>query len=130
MIEKKKFVSHDLETAAGASTQRTPTKTAISNLKKSIQGISELALSSETLAKKGSRLPGFEHLNPELLTAGFLFRSYTKRSALEKIPPKFRNRVMRKVITRIFPIVTDDVDKYARVKADLIRYLLLMEMNF
>ncbi len=128
--EEKDFVSQDLDSAAGPSTQRTPTKTAISNLNKAIQRVSELALSSEASAKKASRLPGFEHLNPDLLTAGFLFQYYTKSRLLDAIPPKVRNTAMRKVIIRIFPVVNDDVEKYARVKADLIRYLLLMQSNF
>ncbi len=128
--EEKDFVSQNLEAAAGPSTQRTPTKTAISNLNKAIQRVTELALSSEASAKKASRLPGFEHLNPELLTAGFLFQYYTKHRSLETIPSKLRNTAMRKVIIRIFPMVKDDVAKYARVKSDLIRYLLLMQSNF
>lgn len=79
------------------------------------------------LAGKARLIPGFVHLNPEMLGAAFYFHRLTKERPLDKVSDEERNQKMKHVLYEIFPSVKKDKLKYAGLKADLIRYLMLIE---
>lgn len=71
-------------------------------------------------------IPGYAHLNPELLAAGFIFRQVTRKQDLKKIKEELRNKIIKNSLVRVFPQEVKDKKIYPKLKADFIRYLILM----
>jgi hypothetical protein len=79
------------------------------------------------IAEKLVSLPGFIHLNPQLISVAMWFRQLTKNQALDSINPKTRDKKFNFVLTKEFINVKINTPKFLALKADLIRYLLLIE---
>lgn len=125
IVEKEYEIGGGHETAMGLYSQRTPTQTSIQDVERVLGSIPEVPIES---AGKVSELPGFVHLNPELLVAGIIFNEVTKGKDLEDVPEKSRNTTIRKILYRIFPEVKGNQKQYAALKADFIRYVRMMEL--
>lgn len=126
MEVQKEYVTTDIETTVGMSMRRTLAQTTIADVEKVLNRIEGSPIKKASFV---SIIPGFIHLNPELIAAALIFRSLTKKTPLTEIPDKTRNSVMRKTLLAVFPEVGADKELYAKLKADFIRYLYLIELN-
>lgn len=126
---EKEFINQDLDRAATKTSERDPKKTSIIEIKKALDGVKGIALDTSDEANRVSGLLGFIHLNPDLLAAAIVFRYWTKYVLLDDIPPKARNTSFRKALYKLFSSVRKDEKKYAKLKGDLIRYIIIMELN-
>jgi len=72
-------------------------------------------------------IPGYTHLNPELLAAGFIFRQISRKQDLKKIKSGLRDKIIKNTLIRVFPQEVKDKEIYPKLKADFIRYLILMK---
>jgi len=131
MEEENRFVFGAIETTALPPFEQSQIQQSELRLKKTLEKKikSKPFLGGEpaTLAGKARAIPGFVHLNPELLAAAFFFQKLTDKKPLDNIPDAVRNTNMKKVLYEIFPTVKRDIRKYIGLKTDLIRYLKLIE---
>ena len=131
--EDVRFIIGTAETTGPPPFEQSQIQQAEQRLKKTLEKIkSKPFLGGEpaTLAGRARSIPGFVHLNPELLGAAFYFRLLTKKKSLDAISNDGRNKNMKKALYEIFPSVKKDLRKYVGLKADLIRYLKLIELYF
>jgi len=134
MEEETRYIFGAIETKAPPPFEQSQIQQAELRLKKTLEKKikSKPFLGGEptTLAGKARGIPGFVHLNPKLLGAAFFFQKLTNKETLDKIPDAVRDENMKKVLHENFSTVQRDPRKYAGLKADLIRYLKLIERYF
>jgi len=129
MEEDKEYLNQDISRAATKTMERDPKTASINAIKKSLGEFTDHSLKTEDEANRASLLPGFIHLNPDLLASAIIFRYKTRFKPLNKIPKKELNRRFRKILTFRFPVVKNDETKYTMLKGDLIRYIRIIEIE-
>jgi len=131
--DETRYVFGTVETRAPPPFEQSQIAQAEQRLKKTLKKLRKEPFMGEEpglLAGKARLIPGFVHLNPELLGAAFYFRRLTEEVPLNEISDSKRDQKMKKVLYEIFPSVRRNEGKYAGLKADLIRYLMLIEKYF
>lgn len=129
MEEDKEYLNQDISRAATKTMERDPKTASINAIKKSLGEFTDHSLKTEDEANSASLLPGFIHLNPDLLASAIIFRYKTRSKPLNKIPKKELNRRFREILTFRFPVVKNDKTKYTMLKGDLIRYIRIIEIE-
>jgi hypothetical protein len=78
-------------------------------------------------AEEASALPGFIHLNPELLAAVLYYMVlYPERDVFASSPSQERQEVIDKVLR---PFGVEVKEKYLELVADFYRYLILVQQH-
>lgn len=129
MEEEKEFLNQDINQAATKTMERDPKKASMNAVKKSLDEFTGHSLNTGVEANRASSLPGFVHLNPNLLASAIIFRHYTNYKPLNEIPKKKLNDRFRSILEFRFPVVKNDKTKYAMLKGDLIRYIRIIEIE-